>query len=45
MVIELVILARLVYRKRAEILRGIEDTCEHSMQDARDNTEDNDDEN
>ena len=34
MVIELVILARFVYRKRAEIQTGIESTCVHCLQDA-----------
>ena len=30
-IVELVILARLVYRKRAEIQAGIENSCEHSL--------------
>jgi len=36
MVIELVILARYVYRNRAKIQAGIESTCEHSLASARD---------
>ena len=31
MVIELVILARFMYRKRKEIQQGIESTCEHCL--------------